>query len=131
MTPALTLAVFAAPDAGTSAVAEWLRVVAALVACGENPVLAVLPGCELDPEALTSDAARTLETLSDLGVVPRAVGAATLVQAASAACRIVCIGPPDRGDDVFVIDDAALSAARRDPAAFLTHLTTAGQVIRF
>ena len=125
-----TLAIYGADDPGAPAVAEWLRVLAALVACGEAPEVIVLPGFALDADQLGDEATRTLDQLASFDVVPRpAVDPGAVLEACARATRILRVGGPP-GGDLLVVDDAALTIARDDPAAFAAHLASAGPVVR-
>ena len=124
-----TLALYGAADAGTPAVGTWLRTLAALVACGDAPRLAALPGAALDPAALDDEALRTYETLRSFDIEIESLPSGDLVDACANAARILRVVDAQT-ESLFIVDDAALAEARSDPGPFLHHLATAGQVIR-
>ncbi|MHC5011065.1 MAG: hypothetical protein ACYTG6_08965 [Planctomycetota bacterium] len=126
MTRPRTLAVFAASSCRGGDALEFLRVVAALAACGHGVdfVAAGEGVAALASEDVPDDVDRYLESLAAVGIAPRALAPAQLAHAANACAALLRFGDPSRPADPPLLEWSPGAAV--DAGASLIE---AGQVI--
>jgi hypothetical protein len=120
------VAVCAAPRADGPAATEFLRVLAALRACGRAVALFEVGrgvGALSADAALSTEGSRYLDALEAEGVVPRADG--DLAAALEAACGLVLLPDPDRAGRPALL---RLRTGERPTTEALAAIAQAGQV---